>query len=88
MNRTDTVTRLPKELDYRSMDGLEVWLLWSKPENRLFVRVSNSSSEVTFELDVEASNALDVFRHPYAYAAFRGVDYAVSRRRDETVVPA
>ena len=42
----------------------------------------------SFELEVDASSALDAFDHPYAYAAFRGVEYTVPRRRDQTIVTA
>jgi hypothetical protein len=31
-----------------------------------------------FELEVEAASALDAFRHPYAYAAGRGVSHVES----------
>ena len=31
-----------------------------------------------FELVVEDRNALDVYYHPYAYAALRGVDFGVA----------
>jgi hypothetical protein len=31
-----------------------------------------------FEFDVEHGEALDAFRHPYAYAAFRRVRYVAS----------
>lgn len=88
MKRNDTLTRLPVELDYRANDGLEVWLLWTRLENRLSVVVHDGRQEASFELDVDAEHALDAFHHPYAYAAYRGVEYVVPRRRDETLVPA
>jgi hypothetical protein len=88
MNRNDTLTRLPVELAYRSNDGLEVWLLWTRLENRLSVVVHDGRQETSFELDVDPERALDVFHHPYAYAAYRGIEYVVPRRRDETLVPA
>jgi hypothetical protein len=88
MNRSDTLDRLPLELAYRASDGLEVWLLWTKFENRLFVVVSDSGKGVSFELDVDPAKGLDAFHHPYAYAASRGIDFATPRRRDDTLVPA
>jgi len=57
------------ELDHRSADGIEVSLLWSRLTNRLMVAVADSRSGESFELDAPAENALDVFRHPFAYAA-------------------
>jgi hypothetical protein len=88
MTRTDTTDCLPQELDHRSNDGLEVWLLWTKADGRLFVLVHDERRGSSFELDVDAASAFDAFAHPYAYAAFRGVDYAVPRRREDTLVTA
>ena len=56
------------ELDYRSADGIEVSLLWSRNTNRLLVAVADSRSGESFEVHAPADRALDVFRHPYAYA--------------------
>jgi hypothetical protein len=66
----------PQELDFRSSNGIEVSLLWSKRTNRLTVAVNDSARGDNFKLAVEAHNCLDAFHHPYAYAAARGVDYA------------
>jgi hypothetical protein len=63
------------ELAYRAGDGVEVSLLWSRAESRLTVVVSDSRTGDWFELPAHPENALDVFHHPYAYAAFRGVEY-------------
>jgi hypothetical protein len=57
------------ELDHRSADGIEVFLLWSRDTNRLMVAVDDSRSGESFEVPVPAGKALDVFRHPFAYAA-------------------
>jgi hypothetical protein len=88
MTRTDTTERMPRELAHRTSDGLEVWLLWTKADGRLFVLVHDGRLGASFELEVDASSALDAFEHPYAYAAFRGVEYTVPRRRDQTVATA
>ena len=75
-----------KELDYRATDGLEVALLWSSATGVVTVAVSDAKVGQSFELVVgDGENALDVFNHPYAYAAFRGVDYRLNR---EAGVPA
>ena len=50
---------------------MEVTLLWNAHENRLAVTVSDPRSGESFVVDTELSKALDVFYHPYAYAAFR-----------------
>jgi hypothetical protein len=57
------------ELDHRSADGIEVSLLWSPSSNRLLVSVEDSRSGESFEVQAPAEKALDVFRHPFAYAA-------------------
>jgi hypothetical protein len=57
------------ELHHRSADGIEVSLLWSRLTNVLTVAVEDSRSGVSFELPAPAEKALDVFEHPFAYAA-------------------
>ena len=87
MSPTTTPTEAPLELDHRAGDGLEVWLLWTASTNRLFVLVVDTKLEDAFELDVAAQDALDAFRHPYAYAAFGHVTYrAASAGRRTTIV--
>jgi hypothetical protein len=56
-----------RELDYRESDGIGVTLLWYEDSNRVAVRVVDSATAEEFELEVAAGNALDAFRHPYAY---------------------
>jgi len=60
-----------RELASRSNNGIEVRLFWSPDDDALAVTVDEASGE-SFELVVEPAEALDVFEHPYAYAAFRG----------------
>ena len=88
MTRTSTLDRLPTELAYRRNDGLEVWLLWSRFENHLFVLVVDSKTDDVFEITVESDQALDAFEHPYAHAAFRGVEYREPVRREAEAVAA
>ena len=57
------------ELDHRSADGIEISLLWSRLTNQLMVAVADSRSGESFEVPAPAKKALDVFRHPFAYAA-------------------
>ena len=57
------------ELDHRSADGIEISLLWSRMTNQLMVAVADSRSGESFEVRAPADKALDVFRHPFAYAA-------------------
>jgi hypothetical protein len=71
---TATLTTLPtrRELDHRHSNGIDVTLWWCPARNALFVTVVDDAGD-SFELAVDAHEALDVFHHPYAYAAFRGV---------------
>jgi hypothetical protein len=55
------------ELHHRSADGIEVSLLWSRVTNALTVAVEDTGT--SFEIAAPAERALDVFEHPFAYAA-------------------
>jgi hypothetical protein len=57
-----------RELDQRHSDGIEVRLLWNSATNRVTVSVNDTKLGESFELDVNAPEALDAFHHPYAYA--------------------
>ncbi len=64
-----------RELDSRSNDGIHVQLLWCEHDGRLWVSVADSKRGDQFSIDVrERSAALDVFNHPFGYAARYGVD--------------
>jgi hypothetical protein len=41
----------------------------------LSVSVKDAITGAEFQLVVDAAEAMDVFHHPYAYAASRGVEY-------------
>jgi hypothetical protein len=56
------------ELDRRSNDGIDVALLWDARTNRVVVALEDERRGESLELEVDAANALDAFRHPYAYA--------------------
>jgi hypothetical protein len=59
------------ELLHREAGGTHVALLWSREDARLTVSVVGAGQDDSFELDAAESSALDVFYHPYAYAARR-----------------
>jgi hypothetical protein len=71
----DAVTPIPirRELAHRHANGVDVTLSWTPGEDALFVTVRDDSGD-DFELVVDAAQALDTFHHPYAYAAFRGLE--------------
>ena len=70
------IAQLPhtmRELDSRSADGIHVRLLWSQTDGRVMVAVADAKSGEGFSIEVgDGDNALHVFHHPYAYAAYRG----------------
>jgi hypothetical protein len=61
-----------RELAYRSSNGIDVFLVWCPADDSLAVVVIDEAAE-SFELSVTSKDALDVFDHPYAHAAFRGI---------------
>ena len=66
----------------RSNAGIRVTLLWAVDTNAVAILVRDDGTDDQFELSVEpGANALDAFEHPYAYAAWRGVDYRLSDLR-------
>jgi hypothetical protein len=66
----------------RKNAGIHVTLLWAEDTNSVAVLVHDDSTDDQFELSVEpGASALDIFEHPYAYAAWRGVDYRLADRR-------
>jgi hypothetical protein len=64
-----------RELDRRSNDGVDVALLWIPRTNRVVIALEDDRSGDSFEIDVDAADALDAFRHPFAYAPR---DYALA----------
>ena len=65
------------ELAHRASDNVAVSLLWRRRDNRLRVAVADARTGEEFELTAHPENALDVFYHPFAYAAFHGLDYGL-----------
>ena len=58
-----------RELDHRHADGIDVRLLWDPSDDRVWVSVFDSRSGDAFEIQADPARTLDVFRHPFAYAA-------------------
>jgi hypothetical protein len=69
-----TTTRIPhttRELDSRTCDGIHVRLLWSEHDDRITVAVADAKTDDAFVVEVRpGERALDVFHHPYAFAAW------------------
>ncbi len=56
--------------DSRTTDGIHVRLLWHPDDGQVSVTVRDSKGGKTLQLAVrDGDRALDVFHHPYAYAA-------------------
>jgi hypothetical protein len=67
------------DLSRRTDGGLDVTLVWNELSNELSVLVADEGSGDFFEIAVtQADDALDIYRHPYAYAAARGIAYRSS----------
>jgi hypothetical protein len=65
-----------EELTSRLSNGITVSLFWNRKDDSLKVVVLDTSTESEFELEVGDEPALEVFNHPFAYAAFRGIEEA------------
>ena len=61
-----------RELDHRGANGIEVSLLWDPLTSNVLVAVVEDATGVQFEFDVDPADALDAFRHPYAYVRMGG----------------
>ncbi|HKH18639.1 MAG TPA: hypothetical protein VKA57_14020 [Solirubrobacteraceae bacterium] len=69
---TTNQTAALRELDHRVSDGIDVRLLWRPHDNRALVAVADYKTGESFTIEVGADQrALDVFHHPFAYAASR-----------------
>ncbi len=67
------------ELESRTSDGIHVRLLWDMLDGQVSVAVEDRKSGEAFRVAVRSNDrALDVFHHPYAYAAWQGVDTHVA----------
>ncbi len=63
-----------RELNSRINQGIQVRLLWRQPDESLWVTVSDLRAGDFFSIEVgDGEHPLDVFHHPYAYAAHHGV---------------
>jgi hypothetical protein len=68
------------ELISRESNGITVRLLWSPATNLATVAVGDVATDDYFELVLdEDERALDVFNHPFAHAAGRGLEFRTRR---------
>jgi hypothetical protein len=72
------------ELMSRESCGITVRLLWSRATNLVTVAVADSANDDYFELVLdEHEPALEVFNHPFAHAAARGLEFRTRRPEPE-----
>jgi len=78
-----------RELSSRSANGVDVALLWRQSDNTAVVVVVDQQVGEVFVLDVhKGDNALDMFHHPYAYAAHRAIDHGYVSLAESLVSPS
>ena len=79
---TDVIWRT--ELMSRESNGITVRLLWSRATNLVTVAVDDVASDDHFELVLDENEpALEVFNHPFAHAAARGLEFRAQRPEPE-----
>jgi hypothetical protein len=69
-----------RELAHRSSAGIDVTLYWHSLLDELTVSVRDERHGTQFEIHPQRRLALDVYYHPYAYAALEAVYEGASRR--------
>jgi len=79
MNSIAPTAHSMRELAHRSSDGIDVTLFWRPDTDDLMVCVSDQRRDAYFEIEPDATHALDAFRHPYAYATLSRVYYEDDR---------
>jgi len=61
-----------RELAHRRNDGIDITMLWDPAADQVMVAVDDTKSGEAFEILVApGERPLDVFHHPFAYAAYR-----------------
>ena len=77
------------ELASRETNGVVVRLFWTRSTSLVTVAVDDAASDDYFELILgEDDQALDVFHHPFAYAAARGVEFRSGSTEWESLLDA
>lgn len=77
------------ELASRESNGITVQLLWSRSSGLVTVAVADAANDEYFELVLdEDEQALDVFHHPFAHAAARGIEFGTRRLELEVILDA
>ena len=73
-------------IDLTRDNGITVRLLWSRATNLVTVAVDDVASDDHFEFILDEDEAaLEVFNHPFAHAAARGLEFPTRRAEPETL---
>jgi hypothetical protein len=75
MASTNAAREPHRELARRMSHGVEVVLFWHHCTDELTVTVLDERIGTYYELAAQPHQALDVFDHPYAHAAFQGLTF-------------
>ena len=59
------------ELAHRVSGQIDISLFWSRHTNRLMLQVIDWGEDEDFTLEVQPAEALQAFRHPFAYLPAR-----------------
>jgi hypothetical protein len=68
---SDDVCPCSRELAVRVSNGTQVRLLWRQGTSQVWVEVWEPATAGALRIQAQPENALDVFRHPYAYAGLQ-----------------
>jgi hypothetical protein len=72
---TAQILHTMRELHSRTVDGIHVRMLWHERDGRVTIAVADDKTGDAFAVEVrEGERAMDVCHHPYAYAAWRGME--------------
>jgi dihydrofolate reductase len=73
-----TTSSATRELAHRVTEGLDVKLLWNSLTDRVSVAVEDELTGEFFEFEVDPTDGLIAFYHPYAYVNRSSIDDALA----------
>jgi hypothetical protein len=63
-----------RELNHRTIDGLDIRMLWDPGSNQVTIVVDDSRTGESFQVEVgPGERPMDVFMHPFAYSPARTI---------------
>lgn len=81
------IEKLTRVLAERRTGSVEILLLWHPSPNKVEIRIHDTSQEEEFGFRVPPGEAMEAFRHPYAYAARREYSAPPSRTASTPLEP-